>query len=165
MDARRVTHADAPEEVSAMTHDDGVGDAADQAERLTMVMEAEAIRNALAGNSDGEGSLGEYPYPLEDTESVLAEEDAEDSSDDPFHAGGLDPAPWVPAEQAAMHIVDPDDPDDPEDGRYVEEILDDADVEIDPFDRPGAPMTAEDRTLAGLDPYEVDEVRLERDGV
>ncbi len=94
---------------------DAAGDAADQAERLTMIMEAEATHNALNGGG-GEGDTDGLPYPLEDIEDVLAMEDAEDSSDDPMHSGGLTPAPWMPAEQAAMHVVDPDDP---EDDAYV----------------------------------------------
>lgn len=151
----REIHGDVPAEVARATQDitDVAGDAADQAERLSMVMESEAIAAALRGES-GEGSLDGYDYPLEDTESVLAMEGAEDASDDPMHAGGLDPAPWVPAEQAAMHVIDPGDPDDPEAGRYADEILEDDDPGIDPFDRPGASLTPEDETLLGIDPYE-----------
>jgi len=147
------TRAQDPNEVSRATQDtvDPAGDAADQAERLTMVMEAEALRNALHGDSGGEGSLDGYDYPLEDTEAVLAMEGAEDSSDDPMHAGGLDPAPWVPAERAAMHVVDSDDE---WDGQPVDEMEDDEDVKIDPFDRPGGELTAEDETLLGIDPYD-----------
>lgn len=151
----REIHGDAPDEVARVTQDvtDVAGDAADQAERLRMVMEAEAIQAALRGES-GEGSLDGYDYPLEDTESVLAMEDAEDASDDPMHAGGLEPAPWVPAEQAAMHIIDPSDPDDPEAGRYAEDIIDGDDPGIDPFDRSSSELTPEDETLLGVDPYE-----------
>ena len=146
-------HADDPQEVSRDTQDtvDVPGDAADQAERLTMVMEAEALRNARAGSDDGEGSLDGYDRPLSDTEGLLAMEGAEDSSDDPLHAGGLTPAPWIPAEQAAMHIVDPDDP---LDGRYVDEVQAEGDVAIDPYDRPGGDLTPEDQTILGIDPYE-----------
>ena len=142
-----------PDQVARVTQDtvDPAGDAADQAERLTMVMEAEALRNALSGDSSGEGSLDGYDYPLEDTESVLAMEDAEDSSDDPMHAGGLDPAPWIPAERAAMHVVDSDDE---WEGRPVDEMLEDDDADIDPFDKPGGSLTAEDETLLGIDPYD-----------
>ena len=106
-------HGDAPAEVARATQYtmDVAGDAADQAVRLSMVMEAEAIRAARRGES-GEGYLDGYDYPLEDTESVLAMEDADDASDDPMHGGGLDPAPWVPAEEAAMHIIDPSHPED-----------------------------------------------------
>jgi hypothetical protein len=127
-----VVHGDEPAEIARATQDtvDVAGDAADQAERLSMVMEAEAIHAALHGGS-GEGSLEGYDFPLEDTEDVLAMEGAEDASDDPMHAGGLDPAPWLPAEQAAMHIIDPSNPDDP-----------------------GASLTPEDETLLGIDPYE-----------
>jgi hypothetical protein len=84
------------------------GDMADQAERLTMIMEAEAVRNAVRGEQGqyaGEGSLDGYLYPLEDTEELLAMEDADDASDDPMHAGGLTPSPWISAENSAMHIV------------------------------------------------------------
>lgn len=148
-------HGDQPAEVARATQDttDAAGDAADQAERLSMVMEAEAIRAALRGES-GEGSLDGYELPLEDTEAVLAMEGADDASDDPMHAGGLDPAPWVPAEQAAMHVIDPAHPDDPDAGRYVDDLLDDEDPGIDPFDLPGGGLTAEDETLLGIDPYE-----------
>lgn len=154
-----VGDAGSPGQVSRMTqiHDDGVGDAADQAERLSMIMEAEAIHSALhpgsADSSDPEGSLEGLAYPLEDTESVLAMEDASDASDDPMHAGGLRPGTWMPAEQAAMHIIDPEEPSDPLDGRYAQDIADD-DSDVDPFDRPGSELTAEDQTLLGIDPYE-----------
>jgi len=67
---------------------DTPGDAADQAERLSMIMEAEATHNALNGGG-GEGSLDELPYPLEDVESVLAMEDADDSDADD-HDGDAD---------------------------------------------------------------------------
>lgn len=159
VDGEGVIDAGSPGEISRATQDtaDVAGDAADQAERLSMVMEAEAIHAALhpgsADGSDPEGSLEGLPYPLEDTESVLAVEDASDASDDPMHAGGLQPGIWMPAEQAAMHIVDPDEPGDPLDGRYAEDVVDD-DSDVDPFDRPGSELTAEDQTLLGLDPYE-----------
>lgn len=152
----KAIRGDDPAEISRATQDttDVAGDAADQAERLSMVMEAEAVDAALHGRTPSEGSLDGLEYPLEDTESVLAMEDAEDASDDPMHAGGLDPAPWVPAEQAAMRIVDPGNPSDPLDDRYVDEVLDGDNVDIDPFDRPGGDLTPEDETLLGIDPYE-----------
>lgn len=87
---------------------DPSGDSADQAERLSMIMEAEAIRNAIRGEKGdfaGEGSLAGFEYPLEDIQEVLAMEDAADSGDDPAHSGGLRPSPWISAENAAMHIV------------------------------------------------------------
>jgi hypothetical protein len=91
---------------------DPSGDSADQAERLSMIMEAEAIRNAIRGEKGdfaGEGSLAGFEYPLEDIREVLALEDAADSSDDPVHSGGLTPSPWIPAENAAMHIMGSED--------------------------------------------------------
>ena len=149
----RVVDAASPAVVAVTTQDRSgpAGDAADQAERLTMVMEAEAARAALTGDGGGEGRLEGRGRPLADTEAILAEEDAEDASDDPFHAGGLDPAPWLPAEQAAMHVVDPGFADD---GVDATRLLADADPLTDPFDVPGVALTPEDETLLGIDPYD-----------
>jgi hypothetical protein len=148
------THGDSPDEVARATAYDGgpAGDAADQAEHLSMVMEAEAIHNALDGGA-GEGSLDGLEYPLEDTEFWLAIEDAEDASDDPMHAGGLTPRPWIPAEESAMHTVDDLDP-------SADAYLDDetdaerADPSFDQYDEPEQHLTPEDETLLGIDPYE-----------
>lgn len=153
-----VVRTDAPGEVERATLAYGdPTDAADQADRLTMIMTAEATRNALDGGR-GEGDLDGLDLPLEDTEGLLAVEDAEDGSDDPMHAGGLTPSVWLPAEQAAMHLVTEDgrDPEDPAylSGEHAEELLDDGDPDVDPFDRPGGAITAEDATLLGVDPYE-----------
>lgn len=150
-----VAPAESPDGVSRQTQDvsDAAGDAADQAERLTMVMEAEALRNALHGNTDGEGSLEGYDLPLADTESELAEEDAEDASDDPMHAGGLTPRPWMGAENAAMHVVNEFDPDD--DSWADDETKEQrADADFDQYDEPEEHLTPEDETLLGIDPYE-----------
>ena len=148
------THGDSPDEVARATAYDGgpAGDAADQAEHLSMVMEAEAIRNALNGGG-GEGSLDGLDYPLEDTEALLSMEEAEDSSDDPMHAGGITARPWLPAEEAAIHTVDDVEPDR---DRYLDDKTDDerADPNFDQFDEPGSHLTPEDETLLGIDPYE-----------
>lgn len=150
----KVAGAAAPQEVARATTlgIDAAGDAADQAERLTMIMEAEAAHNGMNGGG-GEGSDDDLPYPLEDIEDVLAMEDAEDASDDPMHAGGLTPAPWVSAEQAAMHVVDPEDSDD---NAYVgdENDTERADPSRDQFDGPVRDLTPEDETLLGVDPYD-----------
>ena len=150
----RIAGAASPSEVARATVNgtDAPGDAADQAERLTMIMAAEATHNALNGGG-GEGSDDDLPYPLEDIEDVLAMEDAEDASDDPMHAGGLTPAPWLPAEQAAMHVVDLDDP---EDSAYLDDESDveRADPNRDQFDGPPRDLTPEDETLMGIDPYD-----------
>lgn len=114
------------------------GDAADQAERLSMIMEAEAVQAALRGES-GDGSVDDYSFPLEDVEDLVAAEDADDASNDPLHAGGLDTAPTLAAEQAAMHIVDADHP-------YLDERDEDEDV--------NSGLTPEDETLLGIDPYD-----------
>jgi hypothetical protein len=148
------THGDSPEEVARATAYEGgpAGDAADQAEHLSMVMEAEAIRNALNGGG-GEGSLDGLEYPLEDTEAWLAMEGAEDSSDDPMHAGGLTGRAWVPAEEAAIHTVDDFDP---AADAYLdaESDIERADPNFDQFDEPIEHLTPEDETLLGVDPYE-----------
>ena len=150
------THGDSPEEVARATAYEGgpVGDAADQAEHLSMVMEAEAIHNALNGGG-GEGSLDGLDYPLEDIESTLSMEDAEDSSDDPMHAGGLTPRPWIPAEEAAMHTEDDFDAS-ADEYLDVETSAERADPNFDQYDEPIARdhLTPEDETLQGVDPYE-----------
>ncbi len=151
--SEKVAGASSPQEVAraTATGSDAVGDAADQAERLTMIMAAEATHNALNGGG-GEGQ-DDLPYPLEDIEDVLAMEDAEDASDDPMHAGGLTPAPWVTAEQAAMHVVDPADLDDT---TYLddEQKTGRSDPFRDQFDGPVRDLTPEDETILGIDPYD-----------
>lgn len=144
-----------PENVARSTSDmsDNNADIADQADRLTMIMEAEAARNGargVHGEFAGEGSLDGFSYPLEDVEETLAEEDAEDSSDDPMHAGGLNPAPWIPAENAAMHVVGMDE--------YAGDETDAqrTDPNFDQFDEAEAGLTPEDETLLGIDPYDGD---------
>ncbi len=141
-----------PAEVARADGFDTTGDAADQADRLSMVMAAEATHNALNGGG-GEGSDDDLPYPLEDTEDVLAMEDAEDGSDDPQHAGGLTPSPWVTAEQAAIHVVDLENPDD---AAYLDDETDEerADPFHDQYEGPAADLTPEDETLLGIDPYD-----------
>ena len=78
---------------------------------------------------------------------------AEDASDDPMHAGGLTPAPWISAEQAAMHVIDPADLDDTE---YVgdENDAERADPFRDQFDGTPRDLTPEDETILGIDPYD-----------
>ena len=127
------------------------GDTADAADRLTMIMEAEAIRNGITGDNGeygGEGSLDGLLYPLEDTEHLLASEDAEDASDDPMHAGGLTPSPVVSEEVAAMHFLDTD--------KYVDDESDSekANPQFDQFDEPIRELTPEDETLLGIDPHD-----------
>ncbi len=148
----KVAGCAAPAEVARADGFDQTGDAADQADRLSMVMEAEATHNALNGGR-GEGAIDDLPYPLEDLEDVLAMEDAEDGSDDPQHAGGLTPAPWMTAEQAAIHIVDLEDP---EDSDYLDDETDDerADPFHDQYEGRATDLTPEDETLIGVDPYD-----------
>ncbi|MDD2817342.1 MAG: hypothetical protein PHN51_00935 [Candidatus Nanopelagicales bacterium] len=118
-------HSARPSEVLRATLSERPGDSADQADRLAMIMEAEAIESALHGSS-GEGELDGFLYPLENAEEVLSMEDADDGSDDPRHAG--EPGVWKTAEELAMHVIGDNE---------VDEIL-----------------TPEDETLLGIDPYE-----------
>ncbi|MDD2858006.1 MAG: hypothetical protein PHU75_04950 [Candidatus Nanopelagicales bacterium] len=114
-----------PDAVLRETMSDSSGDTADQADRLAMIMEAEAVGAAIRGES-GEGSLDGYSYPLEDTDDVLAMEDADLGSDDPRHVG--EPTRWQTAEEAAMHVQGEPQNDET--------------------------LTPEDETLLGVDPYE-----------
>jgi hypothetical protein len=127
------------------------GDVADAADRLTMIMEAEAIRNGLQsdmGEYGGEGSLEGLLYPLEDAEYNSTGDDGADSSDDPVHAGGVSLPPVTSAEVAAMHYLDTD--------KYVDDESDQgkANPEADQFEEPVRALTPEDETLLGVDPYD-----------
>lgn len=146
------TPSDSPSEVARATQDPGVADVADQADRLAMIMEAEAVRSALSGAS-GEGSLDGLDLPLEDEEYVLAEEGAPDASDDPVHAGGLTPRPILEPELAAIQVVDDVDP---QRDYYLDDETDEerADADFDQFGEPIENLTPEDETLLGIDPYE-----------
>lgn len=115
------------------------GDVADAADRLTMIMEAEAIRNSLNGDMGeygGEGSLEGLVYPLEDAEYVREGDDELISS------------PIRSVEVAAMHFIDTDE--------YVDDESDreKANPEYDQFDEPVKKLTPEDETLLGVDPSE-----------
>ncbi len=112
-------------DVMQATQTESGGDTADQADRLSMIMEAEAIQAALHGQT-GEGSLEGYSYPLEDTEEVLSMEEAEDGSNDPRHSG--EATRWQTAEESAIHVI----------GTKVERLV----------------LTPEDETLLGIDPYD-----------
>ncbi|MBU6243779.1 MAG: hypothetical protein KGP12_01055 [Actinomycetales bacterium] len=135
-----------------MSMTDAGGDAADQAERLVMTREAEAVHAGLSGRRQ-ESSDEDLGYPLEDLEEVLAMEDADDASDDPMHAGGLLPRRWVTAEEAAMHVIAPAGQDE---GSFAAGASDveRADPARDQFDGIASPLTPEDETLLGIDPYE-----------
>lgn len=152
--SEKVAGSASPQEVANATNNamNSAGDCADQADRLTMIMTAEATHNALNGGG-GEGSIEDLAYPLEDTEDVLAMEGADDASDDPMHAGGLTPAVWISAEQAAMHVIDPANLDDAE---YVgdESDAERADPFRDQFDGEPRDLTPEDETILGVDPYD-----------
>jgi hypothetical protein len=135
-----------------MSMTEPAGDAADQADRLVMIMDAEAARAAMSAGH-GEAPMDDLGFPLEDLEEILAIEDADDASDDPMHAGGLAPRRWVTAEEAAMHVIAPAGEDD---GFFAAESsdLERADPERDPLHGAAGALTAEDETLLGIDPYE-----------
>jgi hypothetical protein len=132
-------HAESPAEVLKQTANgtDPAGDDADQADRLTMVMEAEALHNALTGNPGGEGSFDGVVYPRHDAHefaNIIDDEDSRDFllTDESIHKErGLSP------EQAAMHIIEGE--------------RDDASIGSQAA---GDDLTAEDETLLGLDPHE-----------
>ncbi len=131
------------------------GDAADAADRLTMIMEAEAVRNGIAGENGeygGEGSLDGLLYPLEDTEYLLASEDAQDASDDPMHAGESTPSTVVSEEVAAMHFIDIDEYVDTD--KYIDDESDSENTKtrFDQFNQPVTDLTPEDETLLGIEP-------------
>ena len=144
--------SESPGDVARDTLSSDPADVAEQADRLAMIMEAEAVRNALAGSS-GEGSLDGRGLPLEDDEYLVAAEEAVDASDDPLHAGGLTPRPVLDPEVSAMHVVDEVDP---ERDFYVDDETDSqrADADFDQFDELDRNLTAEDQTLLGIDPYD-----------
>jgi len=125
---------------------DPAGDLADQADRLTMLFQVEAAHHAPVVDPPRERRS-------QDSETLVAQEDAADGSDDPMHAGGVTGTRWVSAEQAAMHVVDGP-------GGQTSGWLDDqtdserADPLHDPFDGPPGDLTPEDQTLLGVDPYE-----------
>lgn len=104
-------HAESPDEVLRQTANGGdpAGDSADQAERLTMIMEAEALRNALHGDPGGEGSLDGFDYPLAGATEVQADEGDDLGVVDALDAGDVAARPMVSPELAAMHIVDDED--------------------------------------------------------
>ena len=142
------TKADAanPAEVLRATQSVDIepGDTAAAADRLTMIMEAEAVRNGITGDNGeygGEGSLDGLLYPLEDTEHLLASEDAEDASDDPMHAGGSTSSRVVSEEVAAMHFIDTDE--------YIdnESNSESAESRLDQINQPMTDLTPEDETL------------------
>ncbi len=140
-------HAESPDEVAQQTANGGdpAGDGADQAERLTMIMEAEVLRNALHGDPGGEGSLDGFDYPLAHSEELLADAGGVDALDDSLDVEGLRSAPLQSPELAAMHIIS----DDGSNEGYIEEQPGLA----HPSD-PAASLTPEDETLIGVDPYE-----------
>lgn len=77
------------EHLEALTPEESVGDSGDQAQRLQMAEEQEAIAAALAGHprgDDNENRDARVEF-LEGEDPVLSP-DEEDSSDDPTFGGG-----------------------------------------------------------------------------
>jgi hypothetical protein len=132
-------HAESPAEVLKQTANgtDPAGDDADQADRLTMVMEAEALHNALTGNPGGEGSFDGVVYPRHDAHEFANIIDDEDSRDFLLTDESIHKQRRLSPEQAAMHII------------KVE-----ADESSVGSQAVGDALTAEDETLLGLDPHE-----------
>lgn len=147
-----VASAASPQDVATSTGGDARGDLADQADRLAMIMEAEAARVGLMGSAPVEAA-DELRPPLADPEDLLSEEEADDASDDPLHGGGLHPTHWTSAEEAAIHVFDPDRPDEIR-GLDDPTPAERADPGYDPFQDKPEELTPEDETILGIDPYE-----------
>jgi hypothetical protein len=132
-------HAESPAEVLKQTANgtDPAGDDADQADRLTMVMEAEALHNALTGDPGGEGSFDGVVYPRHDAHEFVNIIDEEDSRDFLLSDDSIDKERGLSPEQAAMHIIEVEADDVSTDSHAV-----------------GVALTAEDETLLGLDHHE-----------
>lgn len=97
------------EQIPAPAQDEPAGDIGDQAARLQMMEEQEAIQAALRGDVRGDDSLDDRSAtgvdPLEGPE--LVGPDALDASDDPVY-GGRQPLgePEEPLESEARALVD-----------------------------------------------------------
>jgi hypothetical protein len=86
---------------SSVSQDESPGDSGDQAQRLQMAEEQEAIAAALAGHPRGDDSDSDRPARvelLEGEDPVIGASEG-DSSDDPTYAGG-DLTGHDPSEQA-----------------------------------------------------------------
>jgi hypothetical protein len=132
-------HAESPQEVLRQTANatDPAGDEADQADRLTMVMEAEALRNALTGDPGGEGSFDGVVYPRHDDQEFVTIADDEDPKDFLLVEDPAQKRRSLSPEQAAMHIIETDP--------NAASLASGANSEA---------LTSEDQTLLGLDPHE-----------
>ncbi len=104
---------DIPPSGSGSSPDEPRGDIADQAELLIEAEEQELIRAVLArraagahddqrpaesghSSDDDRLSSGRYTDDVDQDDQELWSEAAEDSSDDPYHAGGADPSTSEP---------------------------------------------------------------------
>jgi hypothetical protein len=132
-------HAESPAEVLKQTANgtDPAGDDADQADRLTMVMEAEALHNALTGDPGGEGSFDGVVYPRHDDQEFVNVVDEHESRDFLLSEDAASRERALSPEQAAMHIIDTES----SDLSGVSQEASDA-------------LTAEDETLLGFEAHE-----------
>jgi len=99
------------EELPDPAYDEPAGDVGDQASRLQMAQEQEAIAAALAGRVHGTDELvdrGAVIEPLEGSDAL--EGDSVEASDDPVHGGGIS---FADAEGTASGLTDDEslDPD------------------------------------------------------
>jgi hypothetical protein len=87
---------------SSVPQDESPGDSGDQAQRLQMAEEAEAIAAALAGSPRGDDSDTGRPGRVEmlEGEDPVSSSAEQDSSDDPTYGGG-DVTGQDPAQEAA----------------------------------------------------------------
>ena len=78
------------EQLRPVVPDEPTGDQADQASRLQMIQEQEAIQAALRGDVEGTDAYEDrvdVGEPLEGSDPIDAE--SADASDDPIHGGGM----------------------------------------------------------------------------
>lgn len=94
-----------PEQVTKETLPDSPTDTAEQADRLTMIMETEGIASTYFREPTGE-PLEEYSYPLDDTQEIMIIEESDEEEYDPTHELDRCRERLRPAEEAAMHVVD-----------------------------------------------------------
>lgn len=97
------------EQIPAPAEDEPAGDIGDQAARLQMMEEQEAIQAALRGDVRGDDSLDDRSAtgvdPLEGPD--LVDPEALDASDDPVYGGGQPMGePEEPLEDEARALVD-----------------------------------------------------------
>lgn len=94
-----------PEQVVRSTLPDSPTDTAEQADRLTFIMEVESIASTYF-REQTEEPTEEYSYPLDDTQEIMIIEGSDEEEYDPTGELERKRERLLPAEEAAIHIVD-----------------------------------------------------------